>query len=102
MASILWTAPKTEMVSEVLNWAPGKLWVAGRPQRLFPGQWVYVSHRGIVLYRARFEKVVSVYKGTTGRQGPALKVGMREEAPKHIPDKRKYKHGFIYLRHELW
>lgn len=105
MASIVFTAPRHLPPNVVMGWAPGVLFVHGRPHRLQHGDYVYVCNQGRILYRARWEDTVWLEDKVTTEgehKGPgwALRVAAPELPPREFPC--RCPHGFRYLSDELW
>ncbi len=106
MASIVFTAPQHLHLNQVMTWAPGVLFVNGRPHFLKEGDYVYVCHRNRILFRARWEgsewsddKITT--EGEHRGPGWVVKVGAPQVPPQ--PVTYASSHGFRYLyQGELW
>lgn len=106
MTSIVFSAPRHLEPDSVITLAPGYLIVANRPTGLDKGNYVYVCHRGAILYRAEWvqhlwlDERVTV-DGVNKGPGWVVEVKAPETSPRDIPFKGTK--GFAYIRRdELW
>ena len=105
MTSIRFDAPQHINPTEVETWAPGTLFVIGEPQRIRSGDYVYVCHRGVCLFRAPWQKNEprdSRVNTEGDDQGPGwvMIVGDREPPQtdqQRLPPPRSPGPGFRYI-----
>jgi hypothetical protein len=105
MTSIVFTAPRDLNPGEVMEWAPGQLYVNGQPHHLFGGDFVYVCHRNQILFRAQVDNIARKEEriATEGHdKGPGWVV---EVADPELPPRRvECTSGRLRYLHqgELW
>ena len=104
MASVLFTAPRHLEPDEVMTWAPGVLFFANIPRRLMIGEYIYVTNRNQILYRAKYirpevgNKITT--EGVNRGFGCMLRIGPSERPPRQISMRGHT--GFSYIEPDLW
>ena len=105
MTSVVFTAPRHLQSEQVMEFAPGVLFVSNKLRQLEKGEYVYVCHRNRILYRVKYKETPwlddkHTVDGEHRGPGWALKI----DAPELPPWDIAWQCGRLkYLRQgELW